>query len=189
MRRYAVALAVTVLLTTGCGGGEAPATATAGTTRSAPGHNSADVMFLQMMVPHHRQGLAIVRLAKHRPIDHDMKLLVDAIESTQVSEVERMAGWLRAWGEPATAPADSHAEHGGMPETSEAAVKSLAKTSDAKFQRALLNLLIAHQDDAIQIARLELRTGRDPAAVRLARQIDRSRTAQIKQMLAWLEQP
>jgi uncharacterized protein (DUF305 family) len=181
-----VVLLTAALLTSGCGGGGPTATATAGSTKPASGHNAADVMFLQMLVPHHRQGLAIVRLARDRPLDRDVRQLADAIESTQASEVKTMAGWLRKWGEPPTAPADSHAGHGGMPQTSEAAIKALAKTPDAKFQREFLNLLIAHQDDAIQIARLELRTGRAAAARRLARQVDRSRTAQIKQMLAWL---
>ena len=47
--------------------------------------------------------------------------------------------------------------------------------------------MIAQQDDAIQLARSETAGGANPQAKALAKRIDESRTAQIKQMLAMLE--
>jgi len=144
------------------------------------------MMFLQMMVPHHEQGIEIVRLAKDRATRADVKMLAAAIETTQATEVQTMAGWLRDWRKPPTAAPDSHAAHGGMPGTSAAEIANLGKATGADFERTFLNMMIAHQDDAIQIARMEVASGTNTQAKDLARQIDKSRTAQIQQMLKFL---
>jgi uncharacterized protein (DUF305 family) len=150
------------------------------------GFNAADVMFAQMMVPHHDQGIEIVRLADGRAIRPEVKTLAAAIESTQRAEAATMAGWLKAWGKPPTAPPDAHAAHGGMPGASPEGLTSLKKATGAAFDRAFLNMLIAHQDDAIQLARSETVGGANAEAKALAKRIDQSRTAQIAQMLAML---
>lgn len=191
IRRYGVALAIGalligvlligVLLIGSLVGGGAPPEA------ERP-YQSGDVMFLQMMTPHHRQGLTIVRLAADRPVRDEVRQLADAIAATQTDEIKTMSGWLREWRQPATAPADAHTAHGGMPGTTAAEITAVAKAPDAEFEAAFLKLLIAHQDDAIQIARLELRTGGNADVVAFARRIEQSRTAQIKLMRTWLDQ-
>jgi uncharacterized protein (DUF305 family) len=184
-----------VLLLAGCASG---GTAAVGPTSSAPSppparpsgtgaFNDTDVMFLQMMVPHHGQGLTIVRLAKTKATSAEVRTLAAAIESTQAAEIETMSGWLRAWRQPGTANADAHAAHGGMPGTTAAEIYALKRTAGADFERRFLNMLIAHQDDAIQLARMEVSTGINQGARDLAQQIDRSRSAQIEQMLKLLQ--
>jgi len=191
MKHVAVAVLVAVLAGCGASGTAAPTAPTGSPAATAAptgqGFNATDVMFLQMMVPHHGQGLEMVRIAQIRPVRPEVRMLAAAIESTQANEAENMAGWLRAWQQPAEAPADSHAAHGGMPGTSAAEIATLRTASDADFERRFLNMLIAHQDDAIQMARMEAAGGANAQATGLAKQIDRSRTAQIKQMLAYLE--
>jgi len=171
------ALVVCAALLVGCG---------ASTPVSASVFNAGDVMFLQMMVPHHRQGIGIVGLARDRARRPEITVLAAAIEATQASEMETMAGWLRSWGQPAVAAEDAHAAHGGMPGTSEADIATLATRTGVDFERDFLHLMIAHQDDAIQMARMETATGQNPAVRDLARRIDLSRSAQIQTMLAWL---
>ncbi|MFC6884623.1 DUF305 domain-containing protein [Actinomadura yumaensis] len=181
--RYAVlglAAACALLLAVQCG---ARGSGGAGPGRS---FNGTDVMVLQMLVPHHGQGVRIARLARGRPVRPQVATLAAAIESTQVGEVRAMAGWLRGWRRPPTAPAHDHAAHGGMPMTPEREIAALAASRDAGFERRFLNVLIGHQDDALQIARLETRSGRNARARELAWRIDASRTAQIKQMVAFL---
>lgn len=150
--------------------------------------NDTDVMFLQMMVPHHDQGITLVRLAKDRATTGEIKMLAAAIESTQATEAQSMSGWLRDWKQPSTAPADAHAGHGGMPETSGTELATLRRAAGTEFDRQFLNIMIAHQDDAIQLARMEIATGTNPHARDLADRIDRSRSAQIDQMLEFLGQ-
>ncbi|HEU5469350.1 MAG TPA: DUF305 domain-containing protein [Actinophytocola sp.] len=152
------------------------------------GFNGNDVMFLQMMVPHDEQGRLIVRLAADRAASAEVRTLAAAIDATQADEVATMSGWLRAWGQPASAPAGSHAGHGGMPDTTNREIATLRRTGGPDFDRRFLNVLIAHQDDAIQLAKVEQTSGHNPDAVAMAERIDRSRSAQIQQMLRMLGQ-
>ncbi|HZB33638.1 MAG TPA: DUF305 domain-containing protein, partial [Streptosporangiaceae bacterium] len=150
------------------------------------GFNATDVMFLQMMVPHQGQGVRLVRMARGRPVRPEVATLTAAIETTQLSEIQSMTARLRVWKRPRAASAHEHAAHGGMPRTTEAELEALARAPAGRFEREFLNLLIAHQDDAVQLARMETGGGRDPWTRRLAVNVDRSRSAQITQMLAWL---
>ncbi len=182
-----------VMLLAGCGtAAPRPAAVApplpAGTPSAAlpgvPGVNATDVMFVQMMLPHHRQGIQIVRMAKDREPREEVRILASAIDTTQSAEVDMMMGWLRAWQQPET-PADPHAHdaHGGVPETSLAEIAALQKATGADFDRRFLDTMVAHQDDAIQLARMELATGLDPGTKDFAKRVDQSRTAEIKQML------
>ncbi len=95
---------------------------------------------------------------------------------------------MRARGRSTSADPDphAHADHGGLPATGPEQIAALARTTGAEFETGLLNLLIAHQHNAVELARTELRTGLDPQIKELARRIERSRTAQIDQMLTML---
>lgn len=194
---------VIVLLLAGCGGAPAATTGppvapgppvstsaapAAGATATPGPFNPADVMFLQMMATHHGQGLELVRLAETRAQRAEVRTLAAAIDVTQSEEQETMRGWLRSWGKPTEADPDAHAhaDHGGLPATGPEQIAALGRTSGAEFEPAFLNLLIAHQHNAIEMARNEVRFGQDPAAKELAGRIDQSRTAQINQMLAML---
>jgi uncharacterized protein (DUF305 family) len=179
-------LAAGLLLLTGCSG--APAAEQATPPAHGPGFNETDVMFLQMMVPHQEQGLTLVRLAADRAGREDVRVLAAAIETTQVDEIRTMSERLRQWQQPPTAPPNAHHDHGGMPDTTATEIKALRGMSGPEFDRRFLNTLIAHQDDAIQLARLETGTGTNPETRALAERIEQSRQAQIDQMLGFLGQ-
>jgi len=155
---------------------------------TSAGFNQSDVMFLQMMLPHLEQGQTILRLAKERASRDDVRTLAAAIESTQADELATMSARLRDWRQPLTAQVNSHSEHGGMPATADKEIAALRKARGPDFDHRFLNVLIARQDDAIQLARVETATGSDPGAKALADRVDRSRSAQIRQMLGYLGQ-
>jgi uncharacterized protein (DUF305 family) len=188
--RLATVLVATALAATGCSesaGTTPPPQAPAKPAAAGATFNAADVMFAQMMVPHHKQGIDITGLAGTRASNSEVKTLAAAISVTQLTEVETMSGWLRSWKKPATATSSEHDAHGGMPGTSNIEIRSLKAKSGNDFDRGFLNMLIAHQDDAIQMARAEVADGQHPEAKALAGRIDKSRSAQITQMLALLD--
>lgn len=187
-RSAAALLAVCgLLLIVRCGTtGGSPSGGPAPAARGGAGFNASDVMFLQMMLPHQEQGVKLVRLAERHRVRPEVRTLAAAIETTEVAEARQMQGQLRSWRRPLRADPGAHAAHGGMPQTTEAELTALAKTPPDRFERAFLNLLIAHQDDAVQMARLETGKGRDAWTKRLAQRVERSRSAQIDQMLAFL---
>ena len=179
--RIRLVIGALLLAVVGCGRDTAPPAA------SPAAFNDTDVMFLQMMVPHHQQGIEIVKVAQQRTTNPDLNTLAAAIEVTQVSEVDTMSGWLASWGQSPTADPSAHASHGGMPGTSPEEIARLTQVPAADFERALVNMLIAHQDDAMQIARMET-AGVNSGAKSLGQRIEASRKAQIQLMLAMLEQ-
>ncbi|TDD40239.1 DUF305 domain-containing protein [Actinomadura sp. KC06] len=183
-----VACALLVFAQCGAAGGS-PSGGSAPASRGGDGFNSDDVMFLQMMLPHQEQGVKLVRLAKRHPVSPEVKTLAAAIETTQVAEAREMQQRLREWRRPLRADSHEHAAHGGMPETTDAELAALERTPPDQFERQFLNLLIGHQDDAVQMARLETGRGEDGWTRRLAERVDRSRSAQIEQMLAILRPP
>ncbi|MEU0486855.1 DUF305 domain-containing protein [Streptosporangium sp. NPDC006013] len=146
--------------------------------------NAPDVMFLQMMVPHNAQVVRLVRLARERQVRPEVSELAEAIGVTQERESSTMSGLLAAWGQPATAPDDEHAAHGGMPGVSDEEVAALVTAPPAEFERRFLDMLIAQQDDASQMAKVEVATGLHAKVTEMAKRVDVSRTAQIAQMLA-----
>ncbi|MEU4442884.1 DUF305 domain-containing protein [Actinosynnema sp. NPDC050801] len=189
MRRLA-ALVAGLLVLAGCGTPPAATTPPpASTVVESNEFNETDVMFLQMSVPHHRTGLEIVRLAEDRAVRAEVKTLAAAIEVTQLSEVDSMTKWLADWGKPESAGDNPqlHAGHGGDHSTSPEAVAELAATGSGEFEKAFLNLLIAHQHNAVAMAKLEKESGVNPQAKDLAARIFDSRTAQIAQMLGYLD--
>ncbi|MFC5814047.1 DUF305 domain-containing protein [Nonomuraea harbinensis] len=166
--RWLAALAL--LLVAACGSGDA----------GEPPVNADDVMFVQMMVQHHRQGIEMAGVGAERATTEELKTLAAAIVSTQQSEVEMMLRWLHAWGQPITPPDGAHDHHGGLPETDR---KKIAALRSAKpFEPELLRLLLAHQDGAVQMAAQEVRDGVNHEATRWAAQVQESRKAQIEQM-------
>jgi Zn-dependent protease with chaperone function len=107
------------------------------------------------------------------------RTLAAAIVATQRDEVARLQGWLRAWGqsesEPASAPAPA----------TDARVAALAELSGPKLDAAVLDLLIYHQAAAVRLARAETGGGVNREALAFARQVDASRSAQVRQLTAY----
>ena len=192
MRRHPLVLVAScVLLLTGCGDAakDGDAARPPAAAASVPGKaNDTDVMFLQMMATHHAEGLEMVRLAKQRATRSDVKTLAAAIDTTETAEVDTMTGWLRAWGKPTAADpnASVHASHAGMVSTGPVRIASLRQATDADFDQTFINLLIGHQHNAVELARMETAGGAYPEAKDLAKRIDESRTAQISMMLRML---
>ncbi|MCW2879461.1 MAG: hypothetical protein JWQ95_3561 [Sphaerisporangium sp.] len=189
MRRAALALVVAMSLPAlpACGAATASRTGAGTSIPAATGAvDAADVMFLQMMIPHQRQGMEMAALARTRAVRADVKTLAAAVEATERDEVRTMTAWLLGWGRSLAADPHAHQAHGGLHVTSPEDIASLRTMNGTDFERTFLNVLIAHQTNAIDMARTEVRTGTNAEVKSLAHRIDQSRTAQIKQMLGQL---
>jgi uncharacterized protein (DUF305 family) len=161
----------------GCGT-EAPPTAgpsvSAGVSRDV---NATDLSFVRALIPHLRRGIAIAGPAADRGAREELRTLAAAIVATQRDEVARLQGWLRAWGRSESEPASAAA--------TDARVAALAKLSGPKLDAAVLDLLIDHQAAAVRLARAETGGGVNREALAFARQVDASRSAQVRQLTAY----
>ncbi|WP_439679214.1 DUF305 domain-containing protein [Embleya sp. MST-111070] len=162
----------------------APAAASASASASAPGasagaFNDADVMFAQMMIPHHEQAVEMAKEAPAKGADTEVKKLAATIEAAQAPEIKLMKGWLTTWGKPTSAPGGMN-HGGGM--MSEADMTAFKASTGADFDRRFLTMMIEHHNGAITMAETELAQGVDPAARKLAEQIKSSQAAEVQQM-------
>ncbi|MFF0473622.1 DUF305 domain-containing protein [Streptomyces sp. NPDC004284] len=157
-----------------------PSATAAGGEAGAPGaFNDADVMFAQMMIPHHQQALEMAKLADGRAEDPEVKKLVAAIEQAQDPEIRKMRAWLKGWGKPES-PAMNHGGMAGM--MSEQDMKDLAATKGEDFDRKFAELMIAHHDGAVAMAKDEQRSGGNATAKKLADDVVRTQSAEVAQL-------
>ncbi|GAA1412016.1 DUF305 domain-containing protein [Catellatospora coxensis] len=149
------------------------------------GHNPTDVMFLQMMAAQYGPAAELLKLAAGRSANTKVRELAAAMDVTQADELAKVQGWLRGWSEPLTPAADPslHAGHGGLPATGPDEVKALRDAPAAEFDKVFLNLLIGHQHQAVEYARMELTAGVNPQVLEFATRVDQTRTAQVTMML------
>lgn len=183
----AAALLSTALLLGACGTAPARSSSTVAAVVQADGaFNDTDIMYLQMMIAHHEQGLEMVKLAEKGAARDDVRTLAQAVDVTQSDEVTLMTSWLRQWKQPTTvdhAPS-AHADHGGLPATGPEEIAALKKAKKGKdFEAAFLNLFVAHQHNAVEMAAMEQTGGENKEAKAFAERVRASRADQIKQML------
>src|SRR5690606_28312663 len=83
----------------------AAVSATTPAAENAAAHNPADVMFAQMMIPHHTQAIEMsdMLLAK-QGIPESVTALANQIKAAQGPEIDQLTTWLGQWGEPTQAP-------------------------------------------------------------------------------------
>ncbi|MFD7552830.1 DUF305 domain-containing protein [Streptomyces sp. NPDC059578] len=155
----------------------------------APGaFNDADVMFAQMMIPHHEQALEMSALADGRAEDPEVKALTEEISRAQDPEIQKMRSWLKAWGKPESAGdgADHGGHSGGSGEMSGMMTdEDMAALKDAKgtaFDRKFAQLMIDHHNGAIEMAEDEQKNGRNATAKELADDVVKAQSTEVDQL-------
>jgi uncharacterized protein (DUF305 family) len=161
----------------------APAATTA-SSQPAAQFNDADVMFAQMMIPHHQQAVEMADMAGTRASDKEIKDLAAKIKAAQDPEIQTMQGWLQAWGKPAPSGDMGHSMPGIM---SEKDMKKLEASKGAAFDKQFTQLMIAHHNGAIEMARTEQSQGSNPEAKELAKAIESAQQTEVAQMQKLLD--
>ncbi|MFF0520448.1 DUF305 domain-containing protein [Actinomadura nitritigenes] len=170
----------------GKGGSKPSATPSMSMSMSAAqaSHNEQDVMFAQMMIPHHRQAVEMAGLAPSRAASAQVKALAAGIEKAQAPEIATMTGWLKDWGAPAAMTGMHHDMPGIMGEKDMTSLKGL---KGAAFDKAFLRMMIEHHQGAVTMARAEGRSGQNADAKAMAASIVRTQTAEIAKMRGLLK--
>ncbi|MFJ6280474.1 DUF305 domain-containing protein [Arthrobacter subterraneus] len=177
----------------GCGAGAESQPGTSGsssssTSQESAAHNDADVMFAQMMIPHHQQAVEMsdIVLAKEG-ISPEVMDLATRIKDAQAPEIETMTGWLEAWGEPMAMDGgmEGHSMGGmdsmeGMLSEDQMAELESAEADDAA--RMFLETMTAHHEGAVAMAQEEIENGENPDAIALAEAIVAAQEAEIEEM-------
>lgn len=141
-------------------------------TPSAMVHTPADRAFMEAMVAHHEQALAMTALTRTNTRDAELALMADRMDISQRDEIVTMQRWLaqsaKASGAP-TAVGGGHGGHGGTTASSadphptgsgahtmpgmltDPELAQLGAARDAEFDRLFLNYMIRHHEGAISM--------------------------------------
>lgn len=152
--------------------------------------NHADVMFMQMMIPHHAQALEMSRLAKKRAEDPRVRTLAERIHAAQGPEIRLMSSWLAERDMEVPRVVDEaadfdHAQHGhagmaGMLSAEEMA--RLAASRGGTFDRLFLRGMIGHHRGALTMVDEITPEGADIRVAELATDVYASQIAEIARM-------
>ena len=155
--RITAALVTGALLFTACGGHDMSDMSTGSTdtnvTNSESGFNDADVMFAQMMIPHHEQAIELADMALDPTLmaSEQVKALASQIKNAQDPEIDLMAQWLDDWEQPLM---DMSADHSmtmeGMLSIDE--LGAIGQMNGEEFDQAWIGAMIAHHKGAIEMA-------------------------------------
>jgi uncharacterized protein (DUF305 family) len=184
------------------------ATLTAGSVvasaQTLPTFTQADVRFMQGMIGHHAQALAMVALIPSRTNRPDIRALGERIRVSQQDEISLMKQWLRDRHQEIPSTSMSHGDASTHPMPMPGMTMSdtlmpgmltaqqLTELTNAKgpeFETLFLKDMIQHHGGALtMVARLLNTTGagQEPEVFRFAAEVDTDQRAEIARMTALL---
>jgi uncharacterized protein (DUF305 family) len=136
-----------------------------------------EVMFAQMMIPHHKQAVSISETAIKKSQNQAILRLSRQIKGAQGSEISQMTYWLKATNSSMTM--DHDMKMSGMLSIKELA--SLKSLTGAEFDRTFLELMIKHHQGAIEMLDL-ISDSKNAEAKALSKSINSAQSREIKSM-------
>ena len=137
-------------------------------------YSAQDIMFAEMMIPHHEQAIEMADLALAISQDSEVLSLATQIKSAQAPEIEEMKSW-------GSSHMGSHAGHMMDGMLSDEELEELSRASGPDFDRLFLEGMIKHHEGAIEMAEMILES-KNAEAASLARNIIETQKAEIETM-------
>jgi uncharacterized protein (DUF305 family) len=174
-----------------------------------------DLMFIDMMIPHHESAVAMANVARARAERDEIRQLAEAIIATQTAEIERLREWRAAWygdGQPMMAMDQMMGMMGQMMQSmpNMQAMEGMANKGDmmsmmdmmgmamspgteiaalcaapGSFDLAFIDAMIPHHQTAVMMAQVALANAQHDELKALARAIIDAQQQEIQQMLLW----
>lgn len=144
----------------------------------------ADIMFLQMMIPHHQQAVDISNLALAKSKDAELLALATSIRDSQADEIVHMKQWLKDAGAGLEMGHSMDSQMGGMLDDAELA--ALKTATGSEFDRLWLLGMTGHHDGALHMTQM-IEDAKNPTIKSFGQAIVKAQTAQIEQMKVMLQ--
>ena len=143
----------------------------------------SDLMFAEMMIPHHEQAVEMAELALRVSKDADILALASEIRDAQAPEILQMEKWLEA---PGMEMGMGHSM--GMGDMLSASdMRELKNSTGKSFDQLFLKGMIAHHEGAIHMTFM-IKDSRNAEVKTLGKNIVTSQTAEIETMKEMLKQ-
>lgn len=153
------------------------------------GFSQRDLMFAEMMIPHHEQAVEMSQLAASRTSNAEVLSLAKQIEAAQAAEITQMQRWIDSsvasaasdggMGMEGMDPMDHGMGMGGM--LTDEQMTALENASGAEFEKLYLEGMIQHHEGAISMARM-VTNSNNAEAKKLGDAIVKTQTAEIEKM-------
>lgn len=170
-----------------------------------------DLMFIDMMTPHHASAVAMAQVAASRAEHSEIRTLAEDVITSQSAEIEQMRSWRNAWYPDAPAMPMMSPEQmmgmmqemmdampGGMMGTPapmpgmdamgmmdmEQELSRLCATTE-NFDLAFIDAMIPHHRSAIMMAQIAIQRAQHPELKALAQTIIDAQQQEIEHMRAW----
>ena len=181
-----VAIAVAALLLSACGSHDMGSMnmGSSDTSNSIPesaDFNDADVMFAQMMIPHHEQAIEMsdIALDPNTGASAAIIALATQIKGAQDPEISQMKNLLTTWGMPTEMGSmDNSSMMDGMLSLEE--MDTLGQLKGAEFDKAWAKGMIAHHEGAIEMANDVLANGKNSEILALANAVVSGQSTEIE---------
>lgn len=144
----------------------------------------ADIMFLQMMIPHHQQAVDISNLALSKSKDAELLALATSIRDSQADEIIQMKQWLKDAGANIEMGHSMGDSMGGM--LDEAELAALKSASGSAFDCLWLQGMTGHHDGAIHMTQM-IEDAKNVTIKDFGQAVVTAQAAQIKQMELMLQ--
>ena len=125
-------------------------TDTSPSASAAAQFNDFDVMFVQGMIPHHKQAVEMSStLLKKSGISADTTALAKQIQAAQQPEITTMESWLKTWGKTVD-DGMGGMNHGGMGDgmATDAQMKAFDQTKGSAAEKMYLEMMTKHHQGA-----------------------------------------
>lgn len=142
--------------------------------------SNIDRHFIEEMIPHHEDAIAMAELALTKADHEELKQLAENIRDNQSREVNDMRSWYKSW-------------YGtDVPEFNVGAMGMMQDVTDMEslesaeiFDKEFIEQMIPHHQMAIMMASMLLNRTEHMEMEKLAQDIIRTQTEEINQMAAW----
>jgi uncharacterized protein (DUF305 family) len=158
----------------------------------APAFTEADVQFMQGMIVHHEQAIAMAALVPTHTKTPSLGLIGRRIDVSQRDEIKLMTRWLEAHHQPTrlTMAHDNMASMPMMPGMlSREEMAALGTARGTAFDRLFLEGMIKHHQGALEMVKdlfSKEGAGQNVEIFRFASEVDADQRAEIKRMQSLL---
>jgi uncharacterized protein (DUF305 family) len=155
--------------------------------------NNIDKHFIEQMIPHHADAIAMGHLALEKAQHQEIKDLAQNIIGSQSTEIDQMKSWYQGWFNTTVPDVFKNTDHGtgsgmihGGMMNNETDISTL-RSADP-FDKAFIEEMIPHHQMAVMMAQMLEQSTTRPEMKKLAQDIISAQNKEIEQMRNWYSQ-
>jgi uncharacterized protein (DUF305 family) len=150
-------------------------------------YNDPDAAFAKGMLGHHIGAVDMAEIQLKYGTDKEMRQLAQDIIDAQQAEIEQMQAWLASYPDAAEATPDTKAMQQAYADGMDAMHdEMMAGIADPNPDMAFARGMLPHHVGAVDMAKVQLKYGKDAEMRKLAQAVIDAQQSEIEQMQNWI---